>query len=136
MSMQPLTPIRKDLWIILEALDVLSDQLQNEIDTRREKIYLSPSFLPEEEAAISALNARLEEAALTRGRLQPYLEDIYDEESSSESISFSSEENVLANHISDESLVPKIAEGMLQELDEDAAFAELFKNATWEQFIK
>lgn len=136
MSMQPLTPMRKDLWIILESLDALSDQLQNEIDAHREKIYLSSSFLPEEENAIRVLNARLEEAALTRGRLQPYLEDIYDEESSPESMSGSSEERVLGDHAKDESLDPAIAEEMLQELDEDAIFAELFKNASWEQFIK
>lgn len=119
MTTQPLNPVRKDVFILLESLDVLSDQIQNEIDVLRGELYLLKDPSLEAEQDLSNLIVRLEDVALARGRLQPNLEDLYDE-GIAVSISGDAEAEGLSGKFN----------------DDDTVFMSMFENVTWEQFVK
>lgn len=80
MTVEPLVPSRDDVFVLIESLEILSDKIQEEIDDELCKFYLEEQPDNRATAIISSLTRTLEDVALVRGRLQPYVEDILDEE--------------------------------------------------------
>lgn len=79
MTAQPLVPAREDIMVIIDSLEALSDKIQDEIDEARSHYYLAPEPTIDDSLNMVVLAAHLEQVALVRGRMQPYLEEILEE---------------------------------------------------------
>lgn len=78
MSIQPLVPNAEDVLVLVNSVSDAAERLEDEIEAVEAILAEDPDNF---EATINlcALRGQLESIALTRGRLQPFYEEVLDQ---------------------------------------------------------